>query len=168
MNSIEEQLWNYIDGFCTPEERQTIALLIEADARYHSKYNELLELNTEFAAIDVDEPSMAFTYKVMETIRAEHSRQPLKAAINKRIIWGIAAFFMIAITAMLVISLVSVNWGAGSGSGLVIKMPQQFNFNTIKSFVTAPVLKGFLFFDVVMGLFLVDGYLRRKPQTKQA
>ena len=167
MNNIEEQLWDYIDGFCTPEEQQTLAGLIASDERYRSKYSELLKLHQEFSGIEMEEPSMAFSYKVMETIRTENSRQPLKAAINNRIILGIAAFFVLAIIVMIVLSLGSVNWSAGGNAGFDIKIPQQFSFNSFKSIFTASVLKGFLFFDVVMGLFLLDGYLRRKPQTVQ-
>ncbi|AMR30873.1 hypothetical protein A0256_05270 [Mucilaginibacter sp. PAMC 26640] len=166
MNSIEEQLWNYIDGFCTPEEEKTIAALIAGDERYSSKYAELLQLNQEFGAQELDEPSMAFSYKVMETIRTENSRQPLKAAINKRIIWGIAGFFIVTIAALVLLSLGSVNWTGAGAVSFDIKMPEQLNFNQVKNMFTAPVLKGFLFFDVVMGLFLLDAYLRRKPLVK--
>jgi anti-sigma factor RsiW len=66
MNSIEEQLWNYIDGTCTPGEQQAISMLIETDENYRRQYEELLALNAEFANIELEEPPMAFTYRVME------------------------------------------------------------------------------------------------------
>jgi hypothetical protein len=167
MNSIEEKLWNYIDGTCPPAEQEAIATLIEQDEVYRKKYNELLQLNMEFAAIEIEEPSMAFTYNVMETIRTEHAKQPLKAAIDKRIILGISAFFVLTLAALLIYALSSVNWSAGSG----FKMPDQLNVTQVKvthisSYFTGPVVKGFLFFDVVMGLFLLDSYLRRKSITR--
>ena len=31
MNTIEERLWNYIDGTCTEEERKAIDMLIAGD-----------------------------------------------------------------------------------------------------------------------------------------
>ncbi|RYU87996.1 hypothetical protein EWM62_16030 [Mucilaginibacter terrigena] len=168
MNSIEEKLWNYIDGTCLPDEQKAIAVLIEQDEVYQKKYNELLQLNTEFAAMELDEPSMAFTYNIMETIRTENARQPLKAAIDKRIITGIAAFFVVSLAVLLIYVLSAVNWSAGSG----FKMPQELNVTQIKvthisNYFTGPVVKGFLFFDVVMGLFLMDNYLRRKNVAKQ-
>jgi hypothetical protein len=167
MNSIEEKLWNYIDGTCPPAEQEAIATLIEQDEVYRKKYNELLQLNMEFAAMEIEEPSMAFTYNVMETIRTEHAKQPLKAAIDKRIILGISAFFVLTLAALLIYALSSVNWSAGSG----FKMPDQLNVTQVKvthisSYFTGPVVKGFLFFDVVMGLFLLDSYLRRKSITR--
>jgi len=163
MNSMEEKLWNYIDGNCSADEQTAIARLIEQDEVYNAKYNELLQLHNEFAVMELEEPPMAFTYNVMENIRAQHAQQPLKAAIDKRIILGISAFFIITIVALLIFSLSTVNWSAGTQ----IKMPQQLSTGHIKSYFTGPVIKGFLFFDVIMGLFLLDNYLRRKNAVKQ-
>lgn len=165
MNSIEEKLWNYIDGSCTPDERRAIAMLIEQDEVYRKKYNELLQLNSEFAAMELDEPSMAFSYNVMETIRTEHAKQPLKAAIDKRIILGIASFFVLTLSAIVIYMFSSVNWSAGGG----VQIPEQLNIQIphVKTFFTGPVVKAFLFFDLVMGLFLLDYYLRRKTTAKE-
>jgi hypothetical protein len=163
MNSIEEKLWSYIDGSCTAQEQQAIAMLIAKDEVYMRKYHELLKLNEEFTSMELDEPSMAFTYNVMETIRTQHAQQPLKAAINKRIILGIAIFFIVTIAALVMFALSSVNWHTADTS---IKIPEQLNVNHINSFFTGPVIKGFLFFDVVMVLFLLDTYLRRRSVLK--
>jgi len=159
MNSMEEQLWNYIDDSCAPDEQKAIELLIEQNDAYRNKYNELLQLNSEFATMELDEPPMAFTYNIMEQIRTEHAQKPLKASIDKRIIWGITGFFIITITAIVIFALSTVNWG---GHSLDVKMPNQLNVTHIKSYFSGPIVKGFLFFDVVMGLFLIDSYLRRK------
>mgnify|MGYP001551460018 FL=1 len=83
MNTMEEKLWNYIDGSCTADEKKAIDILIAQDEAYRRNYDELLALNQEFSKMELDEPSMAFTYNVMEGIRAEHARQPLKASIDK-------------------------------------------------------------------------------------
>jgi uncharacterized membrane protein len=170
MNSMEEQLWSYIDGRCNPAEEQAIARLIAQDDAWRMQYNELLKLNEEFSTMELDEPSMAFTYNVMETIRTENAMNPLKATINKRIIWGIAAFFIITIATLVVFAFSSVNWSMPSGNtsfDVNIKMPEQLDSNHVKSFFSGGVAKGFLFFDLVMGLFLLDAYLRRKQGAKQ-
>jgi hypothetical protein len=163
MNSIEEKLWNYIDGSCSAEEQQAIAILIAKDEVYMRKYHELLKLNEEFTSMELDEPSMAFTYNVMETIRTQHAQQPLKAAINKHIILGITIFFIVTIASLVMFALSSVNWHTADTS---ITIPDQLNINHVTNFFTGPVIKGFLFFDVVMGLFLLDTYLRRKSVLK--
>ena len=120
MNSMEEKLWNYIDGSCTADEQKAITRLIEQDEVYRVKYEELLQLNKEFALLELDEPPMAFTYNVMEHIRAEHAQKPLKAAIDKRIIGGIAAFFILTIAALIFFAISSVNWSGESNFSMPV------------------------------------------------
>jgi hypothetical protein len=163
MNSMEEKLWDYIDGSCTEDEHKAITMLIEQDEVYRKKYKELLNMDQDFNLMELDEPSMAFTYKVIESIRAEHAQQPLKAAIDKHIILGISAFFIITIAALLIYVLGNVNWSSGS----YVKVPEQLNTNHINNFLTGPIIKGFLFFDVVLGLFFLDNFLRRQNVAKQ-
>lgn len=164
MNTIEETLWNYIDGNCTADEQKTISALIDRDEVYRIKYQELLKLNKEFSAIELDEPSMAFTYKVVEAIRAEHAQKPLKAVINKRIIKGITIFFVFTISVLLVFTLANMRLAGGNNSGNVfsgLKMPD------VTKYLTKPVILGFLFFDVVLALYLFDAFLRRRNLQKQ-
>src|SRR3569833_2314323 len=114
MNTIEEKLWNYIDGTCSNEDRKAIDILIAQDEVYRRKYEELLALNQEFSKMESDEPPMAFTYNVMEAIRAEHAQQPLKAGINKRIIKGIAGFLIVSIALLLILAISNVHPGNSS------------------------------------------------------
>lgn len=163
MNKMEEQLWNYIDGTCTPAEQEAIARLIEQDEAYARKYQELLALNQDFATMELDEPPMAFTYNVMETIRAENASKPLKAAIDKRIILGIGIFFAVTILTLLVFAFASVNL---SGIKLTVDIPGNVKLLNTNSLFSGPFLKWFLIFDVVLALFLGDAYLRRKKTAK--
>ena len=165
MNSIEEILWNYIDGSCTPEEQNIVKTLIAEDEAYRLKYQELLSLNKEFMAIELDEPSMAFTYKVMEGIRAENALVPLKARINKKIIIGIAIFFVVTLVAMLGMVFASVNWSAVSAP---VKLTYSVKMPSIDAGKTKIAVEGFVFFDVILALYLLDGYLRKKASARQA
>jgi hypothetical protein len=167
MNTMEEKLWNYIDGSCTPAEQDAITRLIEQDEVYAKKYQELLSLNQEFAAMELDEPPMAFTYNVMEAIRTENAMQPLKAAIDKRIILGISIFFVFTILALLVFSFANINISDIHVSAQDIKLPATVKLPGTTSLFNGPFLKWFLIFDVVLALFLTDAYLRRKKTAKQ-
>lgn len=164
MNSIEEKLWNYIDGTCTPAEHAAIASLIEQDAVYRDKYRELLALNAEFAGMELDEPPMAFTYNVMEQIRDEQALKPLKATVDNRIVKGIGAFFILTISALVIYALFSVNWNMGN---MEWKMPK-LNMPQLSGLLNSGVIKAFLFFDAVLCLYLADHVLRRKKTAKAA
>ncbi|WP_295721105.1 hypothetical protein [Mucilaginibacter sp.] len=167
MNTIEEKLWNYIDGTCTPAEQDAIARLIEQDEVYSQKYQELLLLNQEFASMELDEPSMAFTYNVMETIRTENARQPLKAAIDKRIIIGVGAFFVFTILALLIFTIANTHFSFPAGN-VKVNLPAGIKLPSAGSIFSSQVFKWFLVFDVVLALFLTDSYLRRKNTAKHA
>jgi len=167
MNNIEETLWNYIDGNCTADEQSAISKLIASDEAYRLKYQELLALNQEFAAIELDEPPMAFTYNVIEAIRTEQAMVPLKAAINKRIIMGIAIFFVLTLTAFIIYALISMDWSSQSLPNIAAKVPVDFKVPQVSSQISKPIVEGFMFFDVVLGLFLFDHWLRRKNISKQ-
>jgi hypothetical protein len=162
MNTVEEKLWNYIDGSCTPDEHKAITLLIEQDEVYRRKYQELLLLNSEFAAVDLDEPPMAFTYNVMEAIRNEHALSPLKASINTRIIKGIGIFFVFTISAILIFALSQINWSVGA----LTSAPIKFSLPNVSQYFKGPVMEGFWFFDLVLALYLGDTYLRKKGLAK--
>jgi hypothetical protein len=164
MNTIEEKLWNYIDGTCSEEEKKAIDILIVQDEVYRRKYEELLALNQEFSKMELDEPPMAFTYNVMETIRAEHAQQPLKAAIDKRIIKGISGFFIVSILLLVIYVLSTMRLTPDNVS---VHLPDSLKLPDIKNYFNKPVLEGFLFFDVVLGLFLFDAYLRKRGVSKQ-
>jgi hypothetical protein len=164
MNTIEEKLWNYIDGTCLEEEKKAIDMLIVQDEVYRRKYEELLALNKEFSKMELDEPSMAFTYNVMETIRAEHALTPLRSGIDKRIIKGIAGFFILSILFLMIYVLSTLHL---SPVNISAQLPDSLKVPDIKNYFNFRVLEGFLFFDLVLGLFLFDAYLRKRGVSKQ-
>jgi hypothetical protein len=165
MNSIEEQLWAYIDGTCTAQEQAHTAALIASSEEYQQQYQELLVLHNDFATFELDEPPMAFTYNVMEQIRTQEALVPLKAAINKRIILGIAGFFVITILALLAFALKDMNWSSTSTG--TFKLPVQVSVPKVNGLFTGHWMQSFLFFDVVLGLFLFDAWLRKRANGQQ-
>lgn len=160
MKSIEEKLWDYIDGTCTTDEQKAISLLIETDKAYQDKYHELLQLNSEFNCMELDEPSMPFAYNVMEAIRAEQAQKPLKTSINTYIIKGIAAFFVLVIAGMLIAFFATTDWSAGTETANSLNLP---DFNSL---LNSKVLTIFLFLDTVIGLLFLDTYLRKRRFLK--
>ena len=160
MNSIEEKIWSYIDGSCTAEEHSQIKFMIEHDESFRKIYEEIISFDAELKTIELEEPPMAFTYRVMEGIRAEEASKPLKATINNKIIYGIAAFFLITIGGLIIYALATANWSAGGGPS----MTQQFK---IPALIISPVIiKACLFFGVVCGLYILDALIRGKQQVK--
>jgi len=161
MNNIEEKIWSYIDGSCTPEEHHQIKFMIEHDEGFRKVYEEIMSFDAELKTIELEEPPMAFTYRVMEGIRAEEARKPLKATINNRIIYGIAAFFLITIGALIIYALATVNWSAGNANSSLLS---QVKLPELK--MSPVITKAFMFFGVVLGLYMLDALLRKPQQAK--
>ena len=159
MKNIEELLWAYIDGSCSAEEERAISAEIATDVTVHLKYLELLELNKEFAQIELEEPSMAFTFNVIETIREQEAAKPLKAHINRKIIMGITLFFTLTIALLLIYTFDSMNWSFLTAHA---EKTKEYKIPDLSAFISKPVKEGFLFFDLVLAMFLFDNFLRRK------
>lgn len=160
MNTIEQQLWDYIDGKLNESSKKAIEEKIESNAGIKAQYEQLLKLNSAFNALDLDEPSMSFTRNVMESIALAPAPVAMKTKVDKKIIYGIGGFF--------VLSLLSLFGYVIYNSTL--SMPK-FGFNTnlnfrVDQYITPTVLYSFLFFDLVVGLVFLDLFLRKKVAQK--
>ena len=154
MNTIEEQLWNYIDGNCTAEEKIEIEEKIAVNIQYHTIYQELLAVHEELNKIDFEEPSMSFTRNVMEKVNLELKPVALKTKIDNRIIYSIGAFFVLSILGIFIYAI------AKSNATFDFKMPI-INFDAGK-YVNATTIQVFVLVDVALGLLYLDSFLRKR------
>lgn len=163
MNLIEQRIWDYLDGTDTPQQRELTGQLIKSDPLYRQLYDECKSFNNLLSAADQDEPSMGFTRNVMERINLEPVPASLKSLIDKRIIFGIAAFFLFTITALLGVLFYQIDWSQTSG----FKMPE-FTMPAIDSskYLNSTYINIFFFVDIIIGLYLVDGFLRKRLRSK--
>ncbi|SDG87329.1 hypothetical protein SAMN05421827_11270 [Pedobacter terrae] len=154
MNTIEQQLWEYIDGDLDEFSKKAIEEKIKSDARIKVQYEELLKLNSAFSALDLDEPSMSFTRNVMESIALAPAPVAMKTKVDKKIIYAIGGFFIVSLLFLFGYSIYSSN----------LSMPKlDFNFNfNLDRYITPTVLYSFLFFDLVIGLVFLDQFLRKR------
>ena len=156
MNTIEEQLWNYIDGTCTPVEKLEIEAKLAVNIQYYTLYQELLKVNEELTKIDFEEPSMSFTRNVMEKVNLELKPVALQTKVDNRIIYSIGAFFVLSLVAIFGYAL------ATSDFNLKFNMPaMNFSFDSDK-YINRTSLQIFLFVDVVIALIYLDGVLRKR------
>jgi hypothetical protein len=162
--NIEERLWDYIDGACSAEEHLFIEQLIASNAEWKAKYQELLELQDLLShRLELDEPSLRFTQNIMEAIGKHQIAPAAKTYINKRIVWGIAGFFICCITGFLIAGIARMNWHTESTDNSLInfnklnldKIDIGHLFNNTYTII-------FMMINVVLGLVVLDLYLRRR------
>lgn len=165
--NMEERLWEYIDGICSAEDRLFIDNLIATNQEWKTKYQELLELQDLLSnQLQLDEPSMRFTQNIMEAISKHHIAPAAKSYINKRIIWGIAGFFICSIIGLLIAGLAQIQWTETGTSSTQIDLSKLNNIN-FSGFFNSTYTTIFMMINVVLGLVVLDMYLNRKKQAYQ-
>lgn len=163
MNTIEQRICDYLDNACTVQERKAIEALIATDPAYRSVYDELIAVNGYFSKMELDEPSMGFTRNLMEKLRTEPVPGSLKQLIDKRIIYAIAGFFLLTILVLLLMMFSQVNWAAPLNPDLQAYSLPDVN---IGSYINNTMINCFFFIDVILGLYVLDGLLRKKLHHK--
>ena len=160
---IEMQIWEYLDKQCTEEESSRIAMLIRNDATWKAKYHEILSFNSSLQTnLELEHPSMRFSQNIMDAIEKEQIAPSVKGYLNKWIIRGIAAFFIIVVGVMLTDILLSAEWDkrtASVFSGINIKRIQTPDLSD------STFIYGFACLNVLAGLLLLDNILRRKRHS---
>lgn len=160
MKTIEEQIWDYIDGSCDADQRSTIAALIDTDPVYRSTYQELNQIHQMLASEPLDEPSMSFTRNVMEKVQLEVAPVSLKTKVDNKIIYAIGGFFLLSILSIFIYAIINTR-----GSAMEFTLPE-VNFSIdITRYVTPLAVKIFLFVDLVLALMYFDRLLRRRITT---
>lgn len=161
MNTIKEQLWNYIDGNCNFAEKIEIEAKIKADLQYSTTYKELLLVNNELSNLELEEPSMSFTRNVMEQVNLELKPVALKTKVDNRIIYSIGAIFILSIVAIFgyVVATADLNFKFNL---------TQLNFDLYETKIINPTsIRIFLMVDLVLILIYIDSFLRKRKDTTQ-
>jgi len=164
--TIEDRLWDFIDGTSTVDEKSSVERLLEGNLEWKAKYHELLEVHQLIQASELEEPSMRFSKNVMDQIAKLHIAPATKTYINKKIIRGIGIFFILLVAGFLVYGFGQVNWST-KGDDSFLENINKVNFN---KFFSNTWVNAFMIINVVLGLFLLDNYLsnKRKEYRKEA
>ena len=165
--NIEQKLWSYIDGLSSNEEKSAIEKLLESNLEWKKKYHELLEVHQLMKDADLEQPSLRFTKNVMEEIAKLHIAPATKNYINKKIIWGIAAFFLTVIAGFLIYGFGQIDWSASNST-----TDKYIDFSKVdlSKFFNNNFVNAFMMVNVLLGLVLLDRFLanRRKKFHKEA
>lgn len=164
MQQMDETIWNYIDGTATADEITLVEQMIATDAAWRSKYQELKEVNQLLqTGLELEQPSLRFSKNVMEQLHGLKPAPATRQYVNKSIIRGIAVFFIVSIVSFLIYGFTLIDWSASSTTSNTsnYKLPE-VDYSALFSSTWINVI---LMIAVVMGLMLMDGYLRRNRKA---
>ncbi len=164
----DERLWNYIDGTANASERTLIEQLLENNAQWKAKYQELLEVNKLLQSSEMEAPSMRFSKNVMEEIAKMQIAPSTRSYINNRIIWGIGFFFIALFAGFIIYGFAQMGLSNGE-EGEISKNISKFDVSKfdISKFFSNNWVNAFMMINVVIGLFLLDNYLSNKRKAFQ-
>jgi hypothetical protein len=161
MKTMEEELWEYIDGTCNPAECLEIQRKIDSDPIYQQSYSELMQVHQIISAEELDEPSMSFTRNVMEQVNAEIAPVALKTKVDHRIIYAIGGFFVLSLLAIFTYALMNSSYSMPE-----FKIPHLNLARAISPEATNLSLRAFLFLDLVLALVYFDRFIRKTITSK--
>jgi len=159
---MEDRLWDYIDGASSAEEKTFVEQLIATQEAWRSRYHELLDVHQLMSnSLELDQPSMRFTQNVMEDIARHQIAPAAKSYINKKIIYGIGAFFLTLLVGFFVYGFGQINWSDQSSSNNLLSQynPDKLNWSKLLNNTYTNI---FMVVVVVMGLMMLDMYLGKK------
>jgi len=160
-DDIEMQLWEYLDDTCTSADRQRIDMLLQNDPEWQKKLGELSALHVTLAgSMELEQPSLRFSKNIMDMVGHTHIAPAAKKYINYTIIRSIAAFFIIAIISVLIYALATTN-RATSAPDALSRLYSTPNIN-FTGFFTSSMFNIIVGINIILGLLLVDAWLRRK------
>lgn len=159
MNSeaIEIQIWEYMDGTCSEADKARIAALIAGEVIWRMKFDEISAFHSDISAsIEQQQPSLRFTKNVMDSIATMQVAPATNKYINKTIIRGIAAFFILTIGAILVYAFAYTDYSSPTfylpklGPGWVSDMLNSNWFSVVMGI------------NIILALALADTLLRKR------
>ena len=155
---MEQQLWNYIDGIASIDEKSSIERLLDSNLEWKNKYHELLQTNQLLKSTELEQPSLRFTKNVMDTIAKYQISPAAKNYINNRIIWGIGIFFIMMIVGFLVYGFGQMDWSSSEESKYKVDLPKV----DFSQFFSNTWINIFMMINIVIGLALLDRILANK------
>jgi hypothetical protein len=161
--NIEERLWDFLNGTLSAKEKEEVEQLLQQNSRWRKMYEEMTAFESMIKSSELEEPSMRFSKNVMDEISKLKIAPATKSYINKNIIYGIAAFFLLIIGGSLVYMFTQLEFSTGTGSSITNIDFSKFSFD-YKQFISPTVLNLFFVADAVIGLMLLDRYLNKKKR----
>jgi hypothetical protein len=162
---MEKLIWEYIDGHVSPVEREKITRHLAEDPDWQIKYNELKSIHVLLQREELEMPSLRFTKNVMEEIAQYHVAPATKNYINKNVIRGITAFFLIMIGGLFIYFIGQLHWVDNPTGSLL----PAYNLDASKlnwgKLLNNTYVNIFIGINVILGLILIDKIMQSRKNA---
>jgi hypothetical protein len=159
---MELLIWEYIDDHCSPAEKTIIEKRMAVDPAWLRKFNELMNIHELLQKEELEMPSLRFTKNVMEEIAKFQVAPATKNYINKNVIRGFTAFFLVMIGGLFIYFVGQIHW-TGSSTGTLIPTytldAGKLNWGKLLNNSYVNIFTGIC---AILGLILADKYMQTR------
>jgi hypothetical protein len=159
---MEKLIWEYIDGHISSSEQERIIGLLAKDPEWQLKYKELKAIHMLLQKEELEMPSLRFTKNVMEEIAHFQVAPATKNYINKNVIRGITAFFLIMIGGLFIYFIGQLHWVDNPTGSMLPAYYQDANKMNWGKLLNNTYVNIFIGINVILGLILIDKFLQGK------
>jgi hypothetical protein len=165
---MEQRIWEFIDGHCSPAEKTAIAAKLAENPIWKNKFNELMSVHEMLQQEELDMPSMRFTKNVMEEISRYQVAPATKNYINKNVIRGITSFFLVMIVGLVIYFIGQIHWSSSSTGNLVPAFSLDANKLNWSKMLNNTYVNIFIGINTILALILVDKYMQGRKKGGQS
>ncbi len=115
---------------------------------------------------ELEMPSLRFTKNVMEEIAQFQVAPATKNYINKNVIRGFMAFFLIMIGGLFIYFVGQIHWSSNSTGNLFPAYSQNANKLNWSMLLNNTYVNIFIGINVILGLNLIDKYMQGKKNDR--
>jgi hypothetical protein len=162
---MEKLIWEFIDGRISPVEKERITRHLAEDPDWQIKYEELKRIHVLLQKEELEMPSLRFTKNVMEEIAQFHVAPATKNYINKNVIRGITAFFLIMIGGLFVYFIGQLHWVNNPTGSLLPAYYLDANKLNWGKLLNNTYVNIFIGINVILGLILIDKFMQGKKNA---
>ena len=159
---MEKKIWEYIDGVCSETDKAFVLQQLSENITWKIKYAELVSLHEILAKEELEMPSLRFTKNVMEEIAKYQVSPATKSYINKNLIRGIFAFFLIMIVGFFIYFVGQIHWTAQSTGNILPAYSLDANKLNWAKLLNNSYVNILIGISAILGLILADKYLQNK------
>lgn len=163
---MEKLIWEYIDGKVSPDDRERITRHLAEDPEWQIKYEELKSIHVLLQKEELEMPSLRFTKNVMEEIAQFQVAPATKNYINKNVIRGITAFFLIMIAGLFIYFIGQMHWVNNPTDSWI----PEYNLDASKlnwgKLLNNTYVNIFIGINVILGLILIDKFMQGRKNTE--
>jgi hypothetical protein len=159
---MEKLIWEYIDGHVSSADKEMINHHLAEDLVWQLKYKELKAIHALLQKEELEMPSLRFTKNVMEEIAKLHVAPATKSYINKNVIRGITAFFLIMIGGLFIYFMGQLHWVDNPTGSMLPSYYEDANKVNWGKLLNNTYVNIFIGINVILGLILIDKYLQGK------